>query len=266
MEDKITVSAVFITYNEERNIGRALHSVRDIADEIVVLDSGSKDSTESIAASFGAVFHYRKFEDFATQKNAAVSIAKMDYVLVLDADEELSEPLRAWLISFKSGAYAKFREIAGFYIPRKSSFLGKWINHSGWFPDYTMRLFKRGCGKFNRVRVHESCEVTGKTFRIPPALFMWHYTYESLEQYFIKFNSYTSMAAEDLKEKGSAPSIIKIMVNPLFGFIKQYFIKLGFMDGFHGFVLAVVSAYYVFVKYAKHFFLCYGPRPGKGRP
>lgn len=259
----VTVSAVFITFNEEKNIGRAIDSVKGVADEIVVLDSGSSDATESIARSRGAAFHRREFEDFASQKNAAVALAGMDYVLVLDADEELSEPLRSWLVSFKSGGHSKFTDVSGFFLPRKSSFLGKWINHSGWFPDYTMRFFRRGSGRFNGVRVHESCGISGKTFRLPARLFMWHYTYDSLEQYFVKFNSYTTMAAADLFDRRLSPSAARMVVNPLFGFFKQYFIKLGFLDGFHGFVLAVVSAYYVFVKYAKHYFLCRGVGPSK---
>lgn len=252
----VSVSYVFIAYNEERNLGRALESVRETADEIVVLDSGSSDSTVEIATRYGARVFHNKFSDFASQKNLAVSYASCDYIFVMDADEELSDGLKRWMADFRAGRLQpSVYRAAGFFLARKSSFLGRWINHSGWFPDYTLRLVRRGAGEFKKARVHESFEVAGEKLRIDRGCFMWHYTYGSLEQYFDKFNSYTSLAALDLRDRGARRSIVKMAVNPVFSFIKQYFIKLGFLDGFHGFVLAVLSAFYVFVKYCKHYFL-----------
>ncbi len=258
----IKISFAIITFNEEKNIARAIRSISEVADEVVVLDSGSADRTVEIAAGLGAAVHQNKFADFASQKNKALSYATADYVFVLDADEELSDGLVKWLLNFKNGAFRSFEDggVKGFFIPRKSSFLGKWIDHSGWFPDYTLRLLKRGSGAFKKARVHESIAVEGLTAKIPPACFMWHYTYDSLEQYFNKFNAYTSMAAEDLLDRGAKPSKLKIVFNPFFGFIKQYFIKRGFLDGFHGLILAVLSAFYVFVKYCKHYFLYIGKK------
>ncbi len=260
-----TLSAVFITYNEEKNIERAILSIKDMADEIIVLDSGSGDKTLEIAKKHNALIFSKKFESFASQKNAAISHAAKEYVLVLDADEELSEPLKKWISRLKSDAdfYGKFKTYDGFYLPRKSSFIGKWINHSGWFPDYTLRLVKNGAAQFKETRVHESFKLNGSSYKLPADCFLWHYTYESLEQYFNKFNSYTTLAAEDLYERNKSGSKVKILFNPVFGFIKQYFIKLGFLDGFHGFVLAVLSALYVFVKYCKHYFLCVRKNNGK---
>jgi len=258
----IKISFAIITFNEEKNIARAIRSVSAIADEIVVLDSGSADRTVEIASGFGASVHQNKFVDFASQKNKALSYATGDYIFVLDADEELSEELVKWLSGFKNGSFTTYENegVKGFFIPRKSSFMGKWINHSGWFPDHTLRLIKRGSGAFKKARVHESIAVDGGTIKIPAACFMWHYTYDSLEQYFNKFNSYTTMAAADLLDRGVKPSGLKMVFNPFFGFIKQYFIKRGFMDGFHGLILAVLSAFYVFVKYSKHYFLYTGKR------
>ncbi|HNY12753.1 MAG TPA: glycosyltransferase family 2 protein [Candidatus Wallbacteria bacterium] len=258
----IKISFVIITFNEEKNIARAMKSVSGIADEIVILDSGSSDRTVEISSGLGARVYQNKFADFASQKNMALSYAAMDYVFVLDADEELSQELVKWLSNFKSGVFKQFDDggVKGFFIPRKSSFLGKWINHSGWFPDYTLRLMKRGSGAFKKARVHESITVDGLTAKIPAECFMWHYTYDSLEQYFNKFNAYTSMAAEDMLDRGANPSKLKIVFNPFFGFVKQYFIKRGFMDGFHGLILAVLSSFYVFVKYLKHYFLYTGKK------
>lgn len=254
--NNISVSFVFITYNEEKNIGRALESIKNIADEIIILDSGSTDKTLEITSKYGAQIYHNKFADFASQKNMAVSYAAKDYIFVLDADEELTPGLKEWIADFKAlKLESRFYEAAGFYAPRKSSFLGRWINYSGWFPDYTLRLIKRGAGAFKKARVHESLEVDGAVIKIDKHNYMRHYTYESLEQYFDKFNSYTSLAARDLLDRGAKPSAAKIMINPVFGFVKQYFIKRGFLDGFHGLLLAILSAFYVFVKYCKLYFL-----------
>lgn len=260
----LSLSYVFITYNEEKNLGRALESVKDTADEIIVLDSGSSDKTLEIAAKYGAKIYHNKFADFASQKNKAISYAAKDYIFVLDADEELSAGLKKWVADFKNGTLDKnIYSANGFFVARKSSFLGKWINHSGWFPDYTLRIIKRGTGAFKKARVHESFEVDGEKIKINKNDFMWHYTYASLEQYFDKFNSYTTLAAGDLYDRGARASAAKIFFNPVFGFIKQYFIKLGFLDGFHGIILAVLSAFYVFVKYCKHYFLVRDAGAGK---
>lgn len=259
--DNLSISFVFITYNEEKNIGRALESIKTVADEIIILDSGSADKTLEIALKYDAKIYHNKFIDFASQKNLAVSYAARDYIFVLDADEELTPGLINWLTGFKELKLEKrFYEAAGFYAPRKSSFLGRWINYSGWFPDYTLRIIKRGAGAFKKARVHESLEVNGAVIKIDRHNYMRHYTYESLEQYFDKFNSYTSLAARDLLDRGAKPSAAKILFNPFFSFIKQYFIKRGFLDGFHGLILAVLSAFYVFVKYCKHYFLARSAR------
>ena len=260
MAANFTLSVVFITYNEEKNIERAILSVKDIADEIIVLDSGSNDATLEIVKKYNAGVFHKKFESFASQKNTAISYASKDYVLVLDADEEISDHLKQWLLRFKTDEnfYGRLKKYNGFYLPRKSSFLGKWISHSGWFPDFTLRLVKNGTAQFKETRVHESFSVNGDSYKLPERCFLWHYTYESLEQYFNKFNSYTTLAACDLYDRKKSGSKLKILFNPIFGFIKQYFIKLGFLDGFHGLVLAVLSSLYVFVKYAKHYFLCIG--------
>ncbi len=252
----LSISFVFITFNEEKNIGRALESIKDTADEIIILDSGSADKTLEIASKYGAKIYHNKFAGFASQKNKAISYAGKDYIFILDADEELTPGLKDWIAAFKAlKLESRFYEAAGFYAPRKSSFLGRWINYSGWFPDYTLRLIKRGAGAFKKARVHESLEVNGAVIKIDKHNYMRHYTYDSLEQYFDKFNSYTSLAARDLLDHGAKPSAAKILFNPVFGFLKQYFIKRGFLDGFHGLLLAILSAFYVFVKYCKLYFL-----------
>jgi len=245
----LKLSVVIITKNEMKNIKRAIDSVK-FADEIVVVDSYSDDGTPIFAESLGAVVIQNEFKGFSNMKNFAVSKATHEWVLVLDADEEIRDDLADEIkrIISKDSIYDCYG------LARKSSFLGKWMNHSGWFPDYTLRLFKNGKAKFKNVRVHESLLVDGKIGYIDRKYFMNHYTYDSVKQYFEKFNSYTSLAAEDLIEKKKMAGLAQLFLNPPFSFVKQYFIKRGFLDGFHGFVLAVLSALYVFVKYLKVIF------------
>ncbi len=244
---KLKLSVVMITKNEIKNLKRSIESVK-FADEIIIVDSLSTDGTEVLAESLGAKVIRHEFTGFADMKNKAVDAANLDWVLVLDADEEINEDLAEEIKRIVKNDGDGF---TGWHLARKSSFLGKWMNFSGWFPDYTLRLFKNGKGRFKKARVHESLEIDGETSKINSKYFMNHYTYDSLDQYFSKFNFYTSLAALDLKEKNRVPSFAHIFIHPGFSFFKQYILKRGFRDGYHGFILAVFSSFYVFVKYLK---------------
>lgn len=240
------LSVVMITRNEKRNLARALSSVR-FADEIVVLDSGSDDGTQKLAEALGARVETRTFTGFAEMKNAAVDLALGEWIFVLDADEEVTPALAEAIIA----AIHRPDGPDAYGVPRLSSFLGRWIHHSGWFPDYTVRLFRRGKAHFRPVRVHESLAVDGRVERFPRAACMNHYTYETMEQYLAKLNQYTSLAATDMIEKGRQPRIWDLFIHPPFTFFRQYILRAGWRDGSHGLVLALLSSFYVFIKYLK---------------
>jgi len=244
----LKLSVVLITKNEIQNIERAIRSVKKIADEIVVVDTYSDDGTDKLAASLGAKVIQTEFRGFSDTKNFAIEQTSGDWIFVLDADEEVNGNLAAEI--------RRLVELDGsgvvcYGVARKSSFLGKWINYSGWFPDYSLRLFKKGRARFKKARVHESLDADGKVGYVDSKFYMNHYTYRTLKQYFDKFNLYTSLAAKDMRDRGKDGRLSKIIVNPPLIFFKKYILKLGFLDGFHGFVLAVFSSFYVFVKYLK---------------
>ncbi len=238
---KRTISAAIITLNESRNIKRLLKSLY-FCDEIVVVDTGSTDDTVSIARKMGAKIKKIKFKDFSHAKNTAVSACRCDYILSVDADEEISENLAKKIISEINSESA----LDGYWIKRDTYFLGRIIKHCGWGGDYQLRLFKRGKGKFDGKQVHESLIVEGKTGRIFKPII--HYSYPDSFQYFEKMNRYTSIQA---KTKKSPFIFLKMIFSPAFKFIKMYFLKLGFMDGFQGFILCAYSALSEFVKFSK---------------
>lgn len=240
------LSVVMIARNEKRNLARALNSVR-FADEVVVLDSGSTDGTQALAKALGARVETREFTGFAEMKNAAVDLARGEWIFVLDADEEVTPPLAEAILA----AVERPDGPDAYGVPRLSSFLGRWIRHSSWFPDYTIRLFRSGTARFRPVRVHESLAVEGRVERFPKTAYMKHYTYETMEQYLAKLNQYTSLAAVDMIEKGRRPMPWDLFIHPPFTFFRQYFLRAGWRDGVHGLVLALLSGFYVFIKYLK---------------
>jgi len=183
-----TISAVIITKNEERNIERCITSVR-WADEVIVVDSGSTDATAAISARLGARVIVKSWEGFAAQKEFAAAQASSDWVLSLDADEEVTPELRAEIQAMLSAS----REPAadGYRMPRKSFFLGTWIRHGGWYPGYQMRLFRRSAAFMNHRPVHEGFEVRGAVGTLDAPLN--HYTYDTIRQYLDKMNDYTSL-------------------------------------------------------------------------
>ncbi|KPL01886.1 MAG: hypothetical protein AMJ73_09610 [candidate division Zixibacteria bacterium SM1_73] len=238
------ISAIIITYNEEENIKRCLSSI-DWVDEIVVVDSQSTDDTKKIASEFTQRIFEIKWEGFGKAKDYAKGKASHRWIISLDADEVVTQDLKEEI----QKTVRSEDSFDGYYLPRKSNFLGRWIKHSGWYPDYVLRLFKKEKAKFNHSVVHEKVKVNGRTGYLKNALL--HYTDPNFDHYLEKLNSYTSLAAEELFKKGKRAKFPDIIFRPVAIFFKMYFVKKGFLDGVAGFILATSSAFHVFSKYVK---------------
>ena len=239
------LSVITITLNEEHNISECLKSVQ-WADELIVVDAQSSDKTVQIAQQYTGKVSITAWRGYGETKNFALEQATHEWVLWLDADERVTPEL----------AY-EIQEIVrrdsdthnGYEVARRAYFLGKWIKHCGWYPGYVVSLFKKNAVKFNDSRVHESVKCEGSIGRLNNDMF--HYTDDNLFHYFSKFNRYTSLAAEDLTQSGKNFSLYDLLVRPPFLFFKMYVVRLGFLDGMHGLILSLLSAAYVFTKYAK---------------
>jgi len=245
------LSVVIITSNEEANLGRTLESVqplvRDGGGEIIVVDSGSQDRTVEIAKSNGAAVFLEPWKGFAAQKNSAIDKAKGCWILALDADEELEPELAAEI----QAVISEVDPIPdGFYIPRKNFFLGRWIRHGGFYPDYKLRLFRRGSARFEDRAVHETVKVDGPTAKLQGALV--HRAYPTLSSYIDHMNRYSSLGGEMAAVQGRRGfSLSNIVFRPLATFVYNYFFRLGFLDGREGLLLHLYHAVYVSWKYAK---------------
>jgi len=242
MKNKISV--VIICKNEEKRIRRCLESVR-WADEIVVVDSGSQDKTLEIVAEYtDKIFVNDDWPGFGLQKHFAVSMANNDWVLSIDSDEVVSDELRDEIIDLISVADDKHV----YRINRLTSFCNKFIKHSGWHPDRIVRLFNKNYYQFNGAFVHEAVECEGaKKVDLQGKLF--HYTFESLEEYMDKRNGYAKAWADSQYKKGRKASVIEVIGRTLFSFIRHYIIRLGVLDGYHGFLISVIQMQYTFNKY-----------------
>ena len=267
------ISVVIITFNEEANVGRTLESVQalvgDGKGEIIVVDSGSTDRTVEIAKSLGARVFVEGWKGFAAQKNSAIEKATGDWILSLDADEELTDELRKalnltlafmrekslpnpdgdWLHNLV-GIRDPDRTV-GFRIRRRNFFLGKPLRWGGYFPDSKLRLVRRGVARFESRLVHEDITIpTGSIAEVwSPIL---HHSYPTLSDYIEHMNRYSSLGAEMVVAQGKVRfSFINIVLRPLFTFIYNYFFRLGFLDGREGLLLHLYHAVYVSWKYAK---------------
>ncbi len=247
------ISATIITFNEERNIARVIESLR-CCDEILVLDSGSTDRTVEIATKLGARVVEASWHGFAAQKNIAASLAQHDWILSLDADESLSEALEAEIWQIKKNG----PEFDGYTMPRLAQYLGRWILHSGWYPDRKVRLFNRTKAKWVVDFVHESVKVEGRVGHLKSNLL--HFTCNSLSEHLKSMDGYTTLAAQEIVAAGKSVSLAKILLDPPWVFFRTYLLKLGFLDGPEGLAIAYMAAFYNFVKYAKARFMCPGRR------
>lgn len=237
------LSVIIITHNEEKNLRRCLESVK-YADEIIINDSGSSDKTLDIALEFGCRTISTTFTGFGAAKQLALDQATGDWVLSIDADEEIDEQLREAII----GAIRN-EGIDGWRLNRKSQFLGRWITHSGWYPDYILRLFKREKARFTTSQVHERVEIDGQVGTLPGHIL--HYTDPNVSHYLMKLDRYTALSAKMLFESGKSFHWYYLIVKPFAIWVKMYILKRGFLDGLPGFTLASLSSFHVFCKYAK---------------
>ena len=245
------LSVCIITLNEEANLARTLESVstlvKETSREIIVVDSGSTDRTVEIAQRFGARIFKEPWKGFAAQKNSAIARAGGDWVLLLDADEVVSKELAAEITDLLKREQSK---LAGYWIPRRNLFLGRWIAHGGFYPDRKLRLFRRGAGKVEDRVVHETIQLEGEAGTLAGDL--KHHAYPTLSAYIEHMNKYSSLGAEMALAEGKRGfSFIDIVVRPWLTFLYNYFLRLGFLDGKEGLLLHFYHAVYVSWKYAK---------------
>lgn len=245
------ISATIITFNEERNLPRAIESLR-CADEIVVMDSGSIDRTVEIAQKLGARVVESAWPGYANQKNRAAEQATYDWILSIDADESLSEALEGeiWQLK-KNGA-----QHDAYTMPRMAQYLGRWIRHSGWYPDRKIRLYDRRKARWVGDFVHESVKVDGHVGHFESNLL--HFTCSSLSEHLKTMDRYTTLAAEQLLAQGEKVTWTRLALEPPWTFFQTYVLKLGFLDGVEGLAIANMAAFYNFVKYAKARFMSPG--------
>ncbi|HBO83508.1 MAG TPA: glycosyltransferase family 2 protein [Deltaproteobacteria bacterium] len=239
----IPASIVIVTKNEEANIDAALDSVKDAA-EIVVIDSFSSDRTIEICRKYTDKVFQKEWEGYAKQKQSAVDLAEGPWVFMLDADERFTPELKAEVINA-----VEEDSHDGFYAPRKNFFMDRWIRHGGWWPDYTLRLFKKHSGRVEDREVHEKVIVNGSVSNLKNPLI--HYTYNSISDYLKRMDIYSTLAAKELKKNGVEPNVMDFLIRPPVTFIKMFFFRFGFLDGRFGLVLAVLYSHYTFLKYAK---------------
>ena len=237
------LSVTIITKNEETNIRRCLQSVK-WADEIVVVDSGSTDDTLEICRSYPCNIIETEWLGFGRTKQLAVEHASNDWILSIDADEEVTEPLKDQLTKI-----LKAPKVNAYKIRRKSFYLGKMIRFCGWNKDYPLRLFNKKLGYFDDRIVHEGVVIKDKKGMIQEALL--HYTYPTIESHIKKMSHYSSLGAQILYEKGKRATLPGAILKGAFKFLKMYFFQLGFLDGKNGLVLSINSAYGVYLKYLK---------------
>lgn len=249
MNRPVELSGVIITKNEERNLSRCLRSLDKVCDEILVIDSGSIDRTREIAESFSSVrFITADWRGYSKTKNFGNSQAKGIYILSMDADEELSPELQAEIIKLKQNKF----ENCAYSINRMTNYCGKWIHHSGWMPDYQLRLFPRAGSQWVGDHVHETMEVPLSIKKKKLEGLAYHYSYYSIEEHVARINRYSSLGAEkNLARKSRSNLFLSMIFNPPLRFLRSYILKRGFLDGFEGFVIACLTATAVFLKYAK---------------
>ena len=242
MDNRLSVA--IITLNEERNLAECLASVA-FADEIVVVDGGSHDRSCEIARAAGArVIEERDWQGFGVQKNRAIDACSGDWVLSIDADERVPQNLRGEIqAALRTPAFEVYE------MPRNSYYCGRFMRHSGWWPDHVRRLFRRGAARFSPAPVHESLQTDRSVGRLQHPL--EHWSYRTMEQVLDKVNLYSSLSAPVVIQRGGRPTIFTAILHGAGAFFRTYFLRRGFLDGNHGFMLAVSNAegsYYRYVK------------------
>lgn len=241
------ISVAIITFNEEKNIERCISSVKDIADEIVVVDSFSKDKTEEICKALKVKFIQHPFEGHIQQKNYAIDQCSGDFVLSLDADEALSEELKTSILSVKKEGVKS----DSYQFNRLSNYCGHWVKHCGWYPDTKVRLIKKGTAKWGGVNPHDELQPAEPKNTLYLKGDLLHYTINTREDHYKQVEYFTTIAAKEAFLKGKRSNWIIIIAKSAFKFFRDYIIKLGFLDGKTGFHISRISAYATYRKYFK---------------
>jgi glycosyltransferase involved in cell wall biosynthesis len=242
----VKLSVVIITCNEEKNIARCLDSVLNISDDTLVVDSFSSDKTREICLSKGVRFMTHTFEGYAGSKNFADSQALYPYILSLDADEAITPELERSILSIKENwlhdAYS---------MNRLTNYCGKWIRHGGWYPDTKLRLFDKRKGSWSDALVHENLILEpGCTYGFLKGDIL-HYSYYTMTEHVDRANKFSDLASDELFLKGIKPGLLKTWVSPCIRFVRDYFFRMGFLDGYYGYLISKISAFATFMKYAK---------------
>ena len=238
------LSVTVITLNEAAHIEACLASV-GWADEVLVVDSGSTDGTPDLARARGARVIVRGWPGYAEQKNFAASQASHDWILSIDADERVTPTLHHEI----SAVLAREPQVSGYRVPRVTWHLGRWIRTTDWYPDYQLRLYHRGRATWTPRRVHESVTATGEVGQLRADL--QHFAYRDLSHHFATMDRYTTLAAEDMRAAGRTAGVFDLTIHPWAAFVRNYFLRRGFLDGTAGFIVSLMNAYYVFLKFAK---------------
>jgi len=239
------ISAVIITYNEEKRLEPAIKSLDGIAEEIIVVDRYSDDDTVKIAKKYTNCVFQRKWTNFADQKNFANSKAKFSWILSLDADERLSPKLKEELLQVKEQELG----CSGFSMPREVFYLGRWIRHSGWYPDRKIRLFQKERARWEGEYVHEKLLIEGEVKKLRGSIH--HFTYRNIADHLRRINTFSDLGAQKLYAQNKKCRWYHLLFLPFFRFLRAFFLKAGFLDGFAGFVISVLDSYSVFTRYAK---------------
>ena len=240
------IAAVIITYNEEDRLPDALASLRQVADEIVVIDSFSTDRTVEIAQEAGARVVQNRFEDYGQQKNFAMAQAGCEWILNLDADERVSPELQRAIAAWKEGAAPL--NAAAFAIKRKTFYLGRWIRHSGWYPDRKIRLFRKDAAAWHG-RIHERLDVRGSVARLEGDIL--HFTYRDIGDHVRRLDRYSAFQAEEILRQEKKCLFLRLAILPPVTFLRHYAWKLGWLDGFPGLVIAIIQSWGTALKYLK---------------
>lgn len=238
------LSVCIIAQNEEENLPRVLRSVAGVGDETIVVDGGSADRTQEVAREHGAKVFFRPFTNHADQKNHAASLASHDWILLLDADEELSAELRKSLLEWKT----KPAEFAVYEMPRLTWYLGAWIRHSRWYPDYQRRLYVRDKTNFNGV-IHSALDYRGRSGRLRGNLL--HYTIRTFPEHEAKLEKYTTAIAQEMFDRGKRKWRAVMWVATPWSWFRHFFLGAGFLDGYRGALIAQMAARGVRLKYRK---------------
>lgn len=239
------LSVVIITFNEEKNIERCLQSIQGIADDIVVVDSFSTDNTQEICKKHAVNFIQREWEGYASTKNFANKQAQYNWILSLDADEALSDELKNSILKQK-----KQEQLTTCEFNRLTNYCGTWIKHGGWYPDKKIRLFDKTITQWAGM-IHEELNFSKPITLVHLDGDCFHYSYYTIDQHYKQTDHFTTIAAKNLYTQGKKSSFSKLYVSPIVKFIRDYIVKLGFMDGQAGFNVARISAYATYLKYKK---------------